>query len=1184
MSESQKKEYREILAPRKVMEGDEAFHSIEELEYAVAQPECLNIALTGNYGSGKSSVIHTFLSRIDEKKKVLKVSLSTFMQGDDGEHENEVESKIFQYILYTSNARNTPQTGFRRILHLSNKEAWRIVGQIALFLLSFIIVFEPVLLQIPAFYALYEKCLPEVWGHRIDRIADIFFTMIMAVLLCYWFVELIRRSSRIGIGRLKLKDFEIEAKKDVSVFNQWLDEMLYFFKANEYDYVVFEDLDRLKEPQGLFLKFREINLMLNCSDYFKKKNKTIRFIYAIRDDVFQEEMRTKCFDYIVPVVPKVDRFNAADYIVEHYQEVVKDIDIKDIEGLTSYIGGMRELYNIMNEYMLYQQVVLKKQMSETKLLAIVIYKNLFPKDYAMAHRKKGCLASVFDNKTDFTSLLTKDDDDRISQLNDSIAKAREGVIKIRTAALGWLRNNLHVDLLYDEVGAYTLEEVAEKDELYRKYEHDQFDKYRYTDNDERGTQPYNLRFRQIINNLDPDNDYYESISAAEGQLNELYESRNKVLRHKRQIEDESLKDIIRIIDNSEQSLKIIGEICKRSQEEDYKEQIPAQLPSILHMFIRNGYIAADYSNYMSFSYDGALTTSDKEYFHSVLQGTALEFDKKIDHPDGIIAKLQHENKIHHSILNYRMLEYLLSVGKREDLDCFIEAARSNPRFVTAYYREENHKDAFFQKLFSGWHHCIDAINAKADNQDREIMLELFFIVAPTNIPLNNKEIEQLNDLYPFLDARYGKFDQQKIIDLVNHYQLRFTKLVEPKAVTNVIFGYVVNNGRFDITTDNLRVIYGADFDVRSYSKIMEGGKEIAGYLNQYIGETYAAIPVSDSQESESAIRALVGFEALSVGELKPFVERQEQVLQEWGGIRKDCMPLFIKADKIKATWTNVKEAYTQMTEKKDMLDFVKRHVDELAEQKANDVEMELQQWLLGDNESLNDEQYGKIAPCFDEQFLVDDVKNLTDYRLSKLLMVNLIDYSEEFSAFFAEKAPRLFAEYLIHFFDKVIDDEGFPHIISNAVGIEILGSQLESSQKIAFLNSLAVLHDDADIEHFAHMIVSCYNDFGVDEKSDVNLIVDALEADKATESWYVKISLINKVNSVWVYDKTREERMLNSLGGEYKKLNELFGTAHFEDKEVNTALLAYLKDNDHYVNKIYPPVDGQIKVTFKSKM
>ena len=663
------------------------------------------------------------------------------------------------------------------------------------------------------------------------------------------------------------------------------------------------------------------------------------------------------------------------------------------------------------------------------------------------------------------------------------------------------------------------------------------------------------------------------------QLYEVIESRNKELRHKRQIEDESLKDIIRIIDNSEQSLNLIEEICKRSQKVDYKEHIPDLLPSILHVFIRNGYIAADYSNYMSFSYDGTLTTSDKEYQHAVLQGAEQDYSKKIDHPESVIANFRREN-----ILNFTMLEYLLDEGNREDLDCFIEAARNTLRFVTAYYREENHNNIFIQELFRGWHHCIDAINAKADNQDREIMLELFFMVAPTNITLNNREIEQLNELYPFLDSRYDKFDQKKIIDLVNHYHLRFTKLVEPNAVTNAIFGYAVNHGRFDITTDNLRVIYGADFDIRSYSKIMEGIKEIGDYLNKHIVKTYAAFPTSDTQESEFAIRSLVGFEQLSVEELKPFVERQQHVLQELRDIRKDCMSLFITADKIEATWANVKVAYDQMMGKKEVLDFVKRHVDELSEQKANDDGMDLQRWLLVDNESLNDEQYGRIVPCFDGFFEIDELKNLSDTRLSQLIRANRIDYSKESSAFFAKKTPHLFAEYLIHFFDAIIDDEKFTYIISNTVGVEILESQLELSKKVAFLNSMAVLHNDADKVKYAHLIVSCYNDYGVDEKSDVNLIVDALELDTAVESWHVKISLINKVNSVWTYDKTREERMLNSLGGEYKKLNELYGTAHFEDNNVNITLLAYLKDKGHYVNKVNPPVDGQIKVTFKNKL
>ena len=623
------------------------------------------------------------------------------------------------------------------------------------------------------------------------------------------------------------------------------------------------------------------------------------------------------------------------------------------------------------------------------------------------------------------------------------------------------------------------------------------------------------------------------------------------------------------------------DICESNKN---VHDIPYTLPQILHMFIRNGYISEDYSDYMSFSYEGTLTSSDRDYLHAVLQGTEQEYSKEINHCDSILAKLQHENKIHRSILNFSMLEYLLDAGNSEDFDCFIETARRTPKFVTAYYREENHKEAFFQKLFRGWNHCIDTINAKADNQEREIMLELFFKVAPTDITLNNKEIEQLNDLYPFLDGRCDKFDYNKISLFIDYFHLKFTKLVEPKTISNAIYGFVVNNGRFVISTDNLRVIYGSEFDVCSYSRIQLGVKEISNYLNKNIETTLAAFPNSDTKELESAIRALTGFEQLSVEQLKSFVERQELVLQEWGDIRKDCIPLFVKADKIKATWTNVKVAYLQMTEKSDVLDFVIKHVSELADQKADDEEMTLQRWLLGNNETLSDEQFGKIAPCFDKIFEVDEVKTLSDYRLNQLIGANLIEYSDEFSAFYAEKSSRLFAEYLIHFFDEVIADENFNQIISNAVGGDILDSQLNLSQKVVFLNKYVVLNDDADKKRFAHMIVSCYNEHGVDENSDVDLIVDALVADTATESWYVKISLINKVNTAWPYDKEREERMLKSLGDEYLKLNELFGMAHFEDKEVNKTLLDYLQEKGHYVNKVYPPVDGQIKVTFKSKM
>ena len=56
-------EYRSSLAPRKLIKGqDPAYYSVEDLAYAMTLPQCKNIALTGIYGSGKSSIINTFLT------------------------------------------------------------------------------------------------------------------------------------------------------------------------------------------------------------------------------------------------------------------------------------------------------------------------------------------------------------------------------------------------------------------------------------------------------------------------------------------------------------------------------------------------------------------------------------------------------------------------------------------------------------------------------------------------------------------------------------------------------------------------------------------------------------------------------------------------------------------------------------------------------------------------------------------------------------------------------------------------------------------------------------------------------------------------------------------------------------------------------------------------------------------
>lgn len=1186
MPENQPIEYRHLLAPIKLQNGDVAFESVKELIYACSLPECRNIALTGVYGSGKSSVISTFLDsdKNSVPKKILRISLSNFEDEEPSlkdKYENDIEYKVFQHILYKSDINKTQCSRYKRLKIIGDTSIQKLSIGILQFFLCYIIAFEPKCLQIDSIYYGYHS-LFGLWANRINFIADLGACCWMFRLIYRFMPKLIHMLSGLSIQSFKAKDVEVNMEKPV--FNQLLDEILYFFKAGEYNAVIFEDLDRIKNPSNLFLKFREINLLLNESEDFLSQNRKIIFIYAIKDDVFKDEIRTKCFDYIVPVVPVVDSHNVSDYLIYKYSSLFtgdKQLDEtskRDLIAIGSYITGMRELSNVINEYIVYKNTIRLDKKSWQKLLAMTIFKNKFPTDYSDLHNKKGCLCNIFSQRSKFEDLLTHDDSEQLLKCVSDYEKVRKQIFGYRKQILDeWVKKE-HVTAVIVDEKEYNLDAVEKSDVLYSKFEDEEIDRVRYDDGKNSGTKPYSYSFDVIKADIDVDNVYYET-------MDKLIESRDDILslmkerqRNINIIKNRKLQSLITAINNGKQTLKIVREITGDIRKDNNS------ISEFLHSMIRNGYIAEDFSSYTSYSYPGTMSSEDSMFYNSVLQGLPTAYDMNVTNCKAIVDGLKIDHFNSKSILNFCILDYLLNITEDQlFLDRFVLTARSNPSFVAEYSKTEKADKRFFMRLFDQWNLCVRYIGNIEETEVRVIMKELFFQYAPLTISLYQDERKKLNESYSYLASNIDHFDINILLRFIKKYKLKFDKLVEPIESSQVLYDNVIAGCYYVVNYGNLKVIYGDDFDHKPYTLICQRDQNVKAFVSRNINQLVELFSDKANEEEKSALVELINNGSLDAELMKTYLGRQILVFDDFNLITDKRKPDILRLDKITPSWVNIEKYVNAKCDTKVLAEFVERHVAELERQRASDENSEVLLALFTDNDTLSYETYNRLAHCFKNCFDASEMDKLNNERLKILLDNNLVGYDMETKAIYS-KDYSLHAKYIIKFFDDFEKENEDIDDFSSSACIEIINSSLSSKQKAWFIEKFVTIGGDStENEQLGKEICKFYFYDADANNIFMPVAIDSLNSTHDPYFWDIKIGLINKIHAQLSVDKYTTGKLVKSLGNKYEELLKYgWHITSLDNNSQNKELIKYLKS--HLMNISNVSVDGnQIKVSYHHK-
>ncbi|MFK0072131.1 YobI family P-loop NTPase [Arthrobacter woluwensis] len=394
---------------------------VDALESALQDDQVLNIALSGNYGVGKSSILGELTKRLDGR--VVELSLSTLApievsKLDDSVPKqattptNRIQQEIVKQLLYREVPGKMPGSRFERIERFKWKREFSTAGLAAL-VVAVVFLLTGWSAQIATvFLPLVDVGL---WIHLIVLLAAF-----GAVFGFRW----------LSYGRIHIKQFTAGAAtvtlddKSVSYFDQYLDEIVHFFEVSKkQDVVIFEDIDRFDDSH-IFETLRSLNTLLNGAPQIKKK---IRFIYAIKDSIFDKiglkkqgreldqsivetddpalaetirANRTKFFDLVIPVVPFITHRSARNLASQLLANVDHEVEPELLDLASQYVPDMRLLKNVRNEFIVFRDRIFsgdgeQLDLSETALFAMMLYKSRYLSDFEAIQIGKSKLDTLY---------------------------------------------------------------------------------------------------------------------------------------------------------------------------------------------------------------------------------------------------------------------------------------------------------------------------------------------------------------------------------------------------------------------------------------------------------------------------------------------------------------------------------------------------------------------------------------------------------------------------------------------------------------------------------------------------------------------------------------------------------------------------------------------------------------------
>lgn len=918
-----KNKYSEIKSNYQFLTPNENAEHIEEysnaLTEALENEKVRNIAISGSYGSGKSSFIKTFEKNNNRYVgyEFLDISLARFNKDENAGNAGKdinlslIEKSILEQMFYKVKSKTIPQSRLNKINRL--RGLFLKVVSILIIVLSFIIVFKSEWLEKKV---LFEDIL------KFFQLEDYYINYIPSIILIVGSYFLLQKIlfllSNTSIDKINLKDLEIVSndKKNESLLNKHLDEILYFFEKTKFNVIVFQDLDRFKNLD-IFTKLRELNNFINNSDQI---DRNVKFIYAVKDEIFcDSHERTKFFDFVIPIIPYINATNSKEKLLELFGSEIKHNFLYDI---SLYISDMRLLKNIYNEYRVYS-LNLDNQLNKTELLAMIIYKNFEPQDFEKLHKHEGLVYDIFNKKDEYIQ-------DIINKLNEKIDLIKNEITNIENEPQKNIEELRKIYLLkivekfgrqfdgniYLESNNFNLTTALENEnfELIKNSDRIGFEDYRYSTK---------LDFNKIQNDVNTKYSYQEREQFI---LDKKNDKKNQLLKQIEWIKDEILEienyTIPNII-NSFKDVEVFDDTFEKKK--------------LLKYLISYGHINKDYHMYMSNFFGISISKNDYDFLLNIKNtGKHFDFNYELNNIEEILKKERIDiwEFKKESILNFKLINKIIneqSKYSRQFIQIFKQLSNESDvsiDFIFQYINTQKNLMKFINGLVrlypSIWKYII--LNSEFSEENKE---KYFYIL------LDNLEVENIlklnidDSLKNYIESQTKFYNiphevfNKKLEEIIENLNIKF-KLFKEHRERITPFKFIYENSYYELNEEMISYIVYAqsNFDskvydelkIKHYSSILDSNTKylkeyIAKNINIYIENVLLKIE-TNVDELEETIILLLNNQDIDDSLKEKIVQKENTKVSKINSIEnKNLWKILFKENKIESSWNNVSEYY-----------------------------------------------------------------------------------------------------------------------------------------------------------------------------------------------------------------------------------------------------------------------------------